>query len=472
MPLHAARPIALVAALAAALPLPLGAQAGGRRSPAADAARAARLDSVARAALAAGRAPGLAVAVVHRRDTLLLRGYGYARLADSVAMSPDAVFHVGSITKPFTAAAVMRLVRAGRVRLDDSLRAHLPDYAGPGGGATIGELLAHTSGIPSFTELPAFRAARGRAWAPGEVRAVFEREPLRFAPGTGWAYSNSGYYLLGLVVERAAGAAYADVVRRELASPLGLRVTGACDAGDGRRAVQGYDVEGGRLTPTGPVDASAPFAAGALCSSARELARWTASLAGGRVVGRDGFARMAAPAALRGGGRAAYGLGLEVTELAGHRRVGHGGAVAGEDGYAAHYPDDSLTVVVLANRAGANAEALEKTLARVALGLPPAAVREVALDPAARERYVGVYRAGPGRVTITARGDRLHVEGPVDADLLHVGDHTFVLADEPDVTLVFRLGDPSGAPEAPARGAAQAIAWTSRGRTLVLPRLP
>jgi CubicO group peptidase (beta-lactamase class C family) len=292
---------------------------------------------------------------------------------------------------------------------------------------------------------------------------LLDAEPLRFPHGTQWTYNNSGFYLLGVVIERVTGERFASYLRRAIVAPLSLRHTGYCDVGGGvATTVTGYDVEAGSFDAVAPVDMANPFAAGALCSSAGDLATWMTALMAGRVVPDSLLRRMLTPVRLGGDRRASYGYGMELTELGGRRRFGHGGSLPGFDGYVATYPDSRLTVVVLTTGSSANAEAIEKTFARHLLGVAGPAFVEVPLTAAALARYVGAYRAGPGRVIVSQRGQRLHVTGPVDADLAHVGDHAFVLAEEPDVRLVFQLGGES----------ATSLAWTSRGRTLTLPRIP
>jgi CubicO group peptidase (beta-lactamase class C family) len=427
------------------------------------AARVASADSIALAAIAAKKAPGIAVVVLAGRDTLLARGYGLPDVTTKRAMPATAVFRAGSIAKTFTAAAVLRLVRDGKLRLEDSLHRFLPQLAAPARDATIHQLLTHTSGIASYTELPWFRARGRTPIARDEMLRLIAAEPLRFAHGARWSYNNSGYYLLGAVIERVAGESYAAYARRALVAPLHLQRTGYCDVAGGVSAdVTGYDVENGAFDPVTPMDLTNAFAAGAMCASAGDLATWMSALVSGRVVPDSLTRRMLSPVALTDGSRAPYGYGLELTEISGHRRIGHGGSLPGFDGYAATYPADLLTIVVLANAGSANAEAIEKAMARALLGVASAAVAERPLAESALARYVGSYRAGPGRVVVSRRGARLHVAGPVDADLAYVGEHTFVMLEEPDVRLAFHVEGDS----------VTAIAWTSRGRTLTLPKAP
>ena len=212
------RPTILSVALAIALPLP---PATAQRPPREQ--TAARLDALARAFVASGATPGLAVYVLRGDDPLLLRGYGYANLEDSAPVTPRTVFRIGSLTKQFTAAAVMRLVQEGRIALNDTIQRFLPTFPTRGHRATIRQLLAHTSGIRSWTSIEGWDSNRH---APQDsVVALIASQPFDFPPGQRWQYSNSGYYLLGVILERVTGRPYDQVVRDMLAAPFGLADT-------------------------------------------------------------------------------------------------------------------------------------------------------------------------------------------------------------------------------------------------------
>jgi CubicO group peptidase (beta-lactamase class C family) len=465
-----AAPLALAAGASA--PASLRAQPAAtpvaRRSSDGAAERAAlatRLDSVTAAWLAEGTSPGVSVAVVRGRDTLLLKGYGVADRASSTPVTPATVFRIGSVTKQFTAALVMQLVEQRKVALDDSIAAHLAGLPAAWRGVTVRQLLNHTSGIPSYTDLgPSWRARWAEDMTPDTLAALTAAQPMTFAPGAGWKYNNTGYVLLGMLVERKLGKPYAAAVAERIARPLGLASTGYCPpALPAAGHASGYARQGGAFVDAPKLSMTQPYAAGSLCSTPADLARWNAALATGRVVSPASWALMTTPtgaAAAQG-----YGFGIGSGAFAGHRRVSHSGGVHGFVSQNAYYPDDSLSVAVLTNANGADPAALLADLSRVALGIPLAkAPTVVALGAAERAPYVGSYdvRLPSGtvwRTRVWEAGDRLVLKadapGQGEIPLLAYGDHTFGAAT--DKTLRFRFTVESGR--------ASRLAVTQRGNT-------
>jgi len=397
---------------------------------AAGAQERARLDSLARAFLATARTPGLAVFVLRGNDTLLLRGYGYADLEDSTPATPRTVFRVGSLTKQFTAALVMQLVQEGRIALDDTIQKFLPDYPAQGHRITIRHLLTHTSGIRSYTSLG---QEWQRVWRLDLTRdtllAMFATKPFDFAPGERYLYNNSGYYLLGVILERATGRTYEQLLQDRLVQPLGLADTRYCSMQPivPRRA-QGY-----ARTPAGFVNSdwismTQPFAAGALCSTVLNLVTWTRALWAGRVVLPASLQEMTTRMRLNSGTSTGYGFGLGIDSLAGHYRVSHGGGINGFTSYLAHFPDDGVIVAVLDNTEDASPGRLADHLARVALGVPLPVVRDLPLTAAERARYVGSYALGSMTLRVFEQGDVLMAQATGQgADRLRSqGQHSFV----------------------------------------------
>ncbi|HEU4698890.1 MAG TPA: serine hydrolase domain-containing protein [Gemmatimonadales bacterium] len=410
--LFAGRALATLAG-AALFALPLAAQQPAASAPPRPrAALAAQLDSLARAAVASGRAASVSVAVLRGADTLLLRAYGRADLEQEVAATPAAVYRIGSTTKQFTAAAILQQVEQGRLALDDDLTKYLPAYPTGGRRVTIAELLDHTSGIADYTSLgDRFGVLATRDVPQDTLVALFAAAPFTFEPGTKWSYSNSGYYLLGIILERVTGEAWADYLARHVFPRAGLAQTRYCDdASLVPHRVRGYQLVGTQFVNADPISMSIPYAAGALCSTPRELVRWMRALREGKVVSAASYRRMitaegAARTPSPGDTSMHYGFGLFTRAIHGHRAVEHGGAINGFGSFLADFPDDSVTIAVLANTAGPVAGALGVQLAGAVFGapvkpwapMPPAAApaAEVALTPAERARYVGVYRLRP-----------------------------------------------------------------------------
>ncbi|MBI4419625.1 MAG: beta-lactamase family protein [Gemmatimonadetes bacterium] len=401
----------------------------------------ARIDSLARAALKDGPVPGLALAVVRGRDTIVARGYGYASLEDSVPVSAQTVFPIASITKQFTAAAVMRLVETGGLKLKDSLTRYLPGYPTHGRTITIQQLLNHTAGIRNYTGL-------GDRWldrahldlVPEEFVAVFRDEPADFPPGEKFGYSNSGYYLLGLVIEKASGEPYGDYVRAHLFSRAGMDASTYCGASGNDRA-RGYDVRDSAFVPARPVSMTQLYSAGALCSVVLDLVRWQRALAGRKVVNGLSWHLMTEPAELKDGSRASYGFGVMLGRVGKHRMLGHGGSIPGFASQLSHFPDDDLTIVVLANTEHALTRRLADRIAGRVLGIVEPQVKDLGLTSEELDRYVGIYDLNGEPLEVLASGGKLVFRvsegGPVR--LLYQGHHEFAMEADPATRLVFSM---------------------------------
>jgi CubicO group peptidase (beta-lactamase class C family) len=410
-------------------------------------------DSLARVALAAPGA-GLAIAVVRGGDTLVMKGYGLAEVENELPVTPRTVFRIGSVTKQFTSAAVMQLVEQGKVSLDDDVTKYFPDFPTRGERILVRHLMNHTSGIPSYTDIgPRFGRVSRLDLARDSLLALVRNDSLMFAPGTGFYYNNTGYYMLGMLVEKVTGRPYGEYLAEKLFRPLGLEGTVYCSTRPiVKHRAQGYEIASGRLVNADYIGMELPYAAGSLCSTVGDLVAWTAALHGGKIVSQASFRQMTTPVKLDNGYRMTYGYGLSVDTVGGHRVVSHGGGINGFVSQLTHYPDDSLTVVVLANTAPAPSGAVADNLARAALGLPfrapPGPRTELApLSAAERARYVGEYavRWADG-TTRTARvfeenGElRVQLQGQPPIRLLSQGNDVF-LPERPGPTVRFTVRD-------------------------------
>ncbi len=330
-----------------------------------------RVDSLARAFVASSEAPGVSVAVIRAgRDTVVFAGYGEADLENDVPATPATVYRIGSITKQFTAAAVMRLVERGSVRLGDSIGKYLPDLPRAWHVVKVRQLLNHTSGIPSYTDLGESWAKRwGEHMSPDTLVALTAHEPMDFPPGTGWRYDNTGYVVLGMLLEKLSGVPYAKYLDSTMFEPLGLAHTHYCDRAPliSHRA-RGYARDGDAFINAPYLDMSQPYAAGALCSTVGDLARWNRLLATGKVVSVASYAAMTTPEGNAGLNH--YGFGLVRSAVGGHIEIAHGGGIHGFITSNAYFPHDSLSITVLANAAPSDPDALLGNIARAVFGLP------------------------------------------------------------------------------------------------------
>jgi CubicO group peptidase (beta-lactamase class C family) len=412
------------------------------------------VDSLVANALTEGPVAGMSVAVVRGRDTVVMKGYGFADVENDVPATAQTVYRIGSITKQYTAAAVLQLVEQNKISLDDSLGKHLP--AAPAGWrkVPIRQLLNHTSGIPSYTSAGPRWMSRMRLDLPHDsLIGIVAGDSMDFAPGSQWRYNNTGYYLLGMLLERVTGRSYADVVRDQLVAPLGLTATMYCGTRPLiKRRAQGYQVADEKLVNADPLSMSQPFAAGALCSTGGDLIAWQRALAAGRVVKQASYASMTTPegAAVR----SHYGYGLASDSLAGRPRVQHGGGINGFNSMLMYFPSDTLSIAVLANTNGPWADRVANNIARAALGAPlvapPARLVDLPTTAEERARMVGTYSlALPNGRTLNLRvferdGKLLaQGEGQGETPLRYQGNSTFGASFDPSLRLTFAPGTPA-----------------------------
>lgn len=361
-----------------------------------------RIDSMASDVIAKQHAIGMVVAVMQGNDTLLLKPYGLADLEWNVLMPVDAMFEIGSQAKQFTAVMILQLRDEGKLSLDDDLTKWLPDFDTHGQGLPLRRLLDHTSGIHDFTETPEFRAlVSNRAWPRDSAYALIKRYPADFAPGERQQYSNSGFWLLGLVVEKASGLKYEDYLEKKLLEPLGMTRSMYCDSFENvPRRAHGYGIQQGKMYRMPTNIHTWPFAAGSVCASAADVLTWNRALHGGKLLSPASYAEMTTQSSL-GGLPLRYGFGLGVErDPEGRRLFNHGGILAGFWSETLHYPDAQTTVVVLTNTTGSSdPEVLARQLADAVIPAPHPTPRPFTGDATP---FLGTYKgtALRGEVTV------------------------------------------------------------------------
>ncbi len=391
---------------------------------------AGRLDRLLAATYPAAE-PGAAVLVEKEGQVVLRRGYGMASLELGVPIRPDMVFRIGSITKQFTAAAILMLAQQGRLALSDDITRFLPGYPTHGQRITIEDLLTHTSGIKSYTSLPGWPTWGHEDLSVQQVIDRFKDQPPDFAPGERWLYDNSGYVLLGAILEKVAGEPYAAWMAEHLFLPLGLAHTSCGDAArlvPGR--VSGYQGVPGHYYNADFLSTPHPYADGTLFSSVDDLARWDRALAAGTLVRGDLLDRMFTPRRLKDGRSTNYGYGWEVWSYEGHRVAEHDGIVNGAAAEILRLPEDRLLIVILSNNLEhqPSPAMLAIEMAALAIGKPLAARKTVHLAPEVLDRYVGAYHSDPATVRLVTReGDRLFTQrtGYPRLEALAAGENDF-----------------------------------------------
>lgn len=425
------------------LPISLGAQ----ELPVAAVARVA--DSLAQAFIAERRAPSVAIALVRGRDTIMMRAWGKADLEQDVPATPRSVYRIGSVTKQFTSSAVMQLVEQGKVKLDDSIATYLSTLPAAWRAVTVRQLLNHTSGIPSYTDIGAAWQRRwGEKMTPDTLVALTASLPMWFAPGARWRYDNSGYVVLGMLIEKITGHSWATDVAERFSKPLGLDDTRDCLATPiiPRRA-RGYESSGNAWINTPYLAMSQPYSAGAMCSTVGDLVKWNRALNMGHVVSAASYALMTTPE-----GAAApshYGFGLSRDTIAGRQVIAHSGGINGFSTGNAWIPSAELSITVLANSGSARSDELVNQLARVALGVPlaqpPKYVPFTTADRAVFPRYMGVYSlvlpTGPRDLTVAEEGDHLTAQlaGQPAVPILYLGNDTFGVGFDRNLRFTFTV---------------------------------
>lgn len=375
----------------------------------AGAARADALDDAIERMMQSRQVPGLALVVVKDGEIIRERGYGLANVELGVPVTPDTVFQSGSASKTFTAALVLLLEKDGKLKLDDPISRYLDNTPKAWAGITIRHLLTHTSGLGD----PYTKIDLQKDYTDEELIALEASMPLLSAPGERFAYSNAGYHLLGFIAKRAGGKFFGDQLEERIFAPLGMTTAGVISESDivpGRAA--GYERIDGKLQNQRWVAPSLNRTAdGTIALSARDLARWSLALDSDTIL--DARAKEASwtPARLNDGGSGPHGLGWYVGSRNGRRMVQHGGAWQGFKASLQRYPDDRLTVVVLANSVAARQGKIADLAAAhyvPALATPrPPAIAD--LDPAGTalaRKAVGELLAGriPEGLAASERG--------------------------------------------------------------------
>jgi CubicO group peptidase (beta-lactamase class C family) len=412
------------------------------------AALAQRLDAIAGAGVRENRAVGIVAAVVKGNDTLLLKAYGKAVVESDSPATADTVFQLNSDAKQFTAAAILQLRDQRKLTLDDHITKWLPDFETRGNTVTLRHLLNHTSGIAELgemQELRAMRLMRNPTATRDDVYKVINRYPFMFPTGTMEIYSNTNFWLLGLIIEKASGMTYADYVQKKIFEPLGMTRSMYCtNAEKVARRASGYGMRSGRPILVPPIVYTGAQGSGAICSTAEDVITWLKALHGGKVLTPKSYAEMIKPAMLNDGTRLRYSMGLIVGEDAnGSSFIGHGGGGFGFSSVTRWYPEAKLAVVVLTNSEPDEMTAVTERLAAAVLPAP----RPLRSFTGDASLLIGSYK-GPGggkdmviEVTHTPKGIAFSFDGASAGPLPWVETWTFRRGSE---LLTFRRSTPRG----------------------------
>lgn len=369
--------------------------------------------------------PGCAVGLRHADQPADLRAYGVADLEHGVPITIDTVFESGSVAKQFTAAAVLLLVQDGRLALDQDIRTWLPELSQYGRPITIDHLLTHTSGLRDWSDLADFTGwpRYSRVYSNMDaLRITARQKALNHPPGERYAYTNTGYNLLAVIVERATGQSLAEFTQARIFTPLGMTHTGWRD--DFRRIVPGravgYVREGDRLVLGAPMENA--YGSGGMLTTVKDLLAWEDALdhatLGGFVTGK-----LQEPAVLRNGTRTAYGRGLQLSSYRGQTEIFHNGGTNGYQAWAGRYPDQRLTIVMLCNGRTVGPDTQVRKIASLFLPPEPASPPPQSPSPEELALRSGLYVGqGPFEVLdLVAKGGELRLAGGVVLPMIAPG---------------------------------------------------
>ena len=309
--------------------------------------RADQVDKYLKSQMQEHRIPGLTLEVIRDGKAIKTAAYGLANVELNVPAKPETVFEIGSITKQFTAAGILMLAQEGKLSVDDKISKYLKDPPEAWANVTVRHLLTHTSGIKSYTGLDGFQIWR-HLTQEQFIKAI-GKEPMEFQPGDSWKYCNTGFNLLGYIIENVSGKNYWEFMGERVFQPLGMQATTKrlYSLVIPNRA-SGYE-QTNHVWMNRDTDLTEVFSAGAIASTAGDLAKWSVALDGDQLLNAASKAQMWTPVKLNDGKTRKYGFGWNVDTLEGHKNIGHGGSTSGFSASIQRFPDDHLAVIILSN---------------------------------------------------------------------------------------------------------------------------
>jgi CubicO group peptidase (beta-lactamase class C family) len=388
--------------------------------------------------------PGAAVIVVKDGQALLRKGYGMAHLELGVPVAPEMIFRVGSVTKQFTAVCILMLYEQGKLDLQDEITRFLPDYPTGGRKITIEHLLTHTSGIKSYTSLAEWLPLWRKDLAMDELINVFKDQPFDFEPGEKFLYNNSGYVLLGAIIEKISGMSYAEFIQKNIFGPLGM----AHSQYDQTEAIIPGRVAGYSAGKDGPVNTAYlsmthPHAAGALISSVDDLALWDAALLANKLLKPETLEKAYQPFTTNDGESTGYGFGWAISSHEGLRFIEHGGGINGFTCGSVRVPSEKVYAAVLTNYDAPKTDPSQTAykLAGLACGRPVVDPTPIEISEEALEAYVGVYQINEKEERlITRQAAQLFMQrsGGMKQEIFPFAPDSFFLKDSPDRMIFIR----------------------------------
>lgn len=336
--------------------------------------------------------PGATILVAKGGKPIFRKAFGMANLEHHVAMTPEHVFEIGSITKQFTAVAILMLMEKGKLALEDPITKYIENYPMHGHTITVHHLLTHTSGIKSYTEMERWIKLWRNDMKPLEMIDLFKGEPMDFAPGEKWKYNNSAYFMLGYIIEKASGIPYPEFIEKNIFSQLGMKNSyyGSQSKIIKNRA-QGYQKDGNYVNAE-YLSLSQPYTAGSIMSNVDDLFTWQLAIQSNKLVKKETIQKAFTNYTLNNGKPTHYGYGWALNEINGSTTLEHSGGIFGYSTNAIYLPKEDVFVVVFDNCDCQNPSEVSTRVAALAIGKPyPEAVAKVKLDDTYANSLTGVY---------------------------------------------------------------------------------
>jgi CubicO group peptidase (beta-lactamase class C family) len=352
--------------------------------------------------------PGAVALVAKNGEILFKKAYGMANLELGVPMQTNMVFEIGSITKQFTAIAILLLVEEGKITLEDDLTKYIPDYPTHEHPITVHHLLTHTSGIRSYTDMPTFGEFWRNDYEPAKFIDMFKNEPMDFAPGKEWKYNNSAYFLLGMIIEKASGMSYPDFIEKNIFKALGMNNS---FYGSHKKLIKnrayGYQKEGEGFINAEYLSMTLPYSAGSIMSTVDDLFTWNTAVHSYKLVSEEMLQKAFTNYTLNNGKETNYGYGWALNSLGENKTFEHSGGIFGFLTNAIYIPDLEIFVTVLSNNESESLIDVSTRIAGLIAGVEfPDMESVIKVKPEKLQEYVGVYQfeEGVSRTTSWEKG--------------------------------------------------------------------
>ena len=388
---------------------------------------------------------GCAALVAKNGQIIYRKAFGMADIELNVPMQPDMVFRIGSITKQFTAVAILQLMEQGKLSLQDDITKFIPDYPTQAYTITIEHLLTHTSGIKSLTNIPELEKYNKTDMKPGEVIDLFKNQPMEFAPGTKYNYNNSGFFLLGFIIEKVSGKTYAEYIQDNFFTPLGM--TGSCYGSNTKiikNRASGYQPGKDGVENAEYLSMLLPYAAGSIQSTVEDLFKWNQAVHSYKLVKKETLDKAFTEYKLTNGKGTGYGYGWALSQIQGSPTIEHGGGINGYLTSGIYLPQEDVFVALFLNSTAKAPDFLSQKMAALAIG-KPLKTTTIELDEETLEQYTGVYENDEGmQRMITREGNQLYSQrtGSTRQKILPFAKDKFFFEDS--FTTVAFIRDASG----------------------------